>query len=63
MNSLPELLTRKEVLNLVGFSRTTLFEMEKAGNFPKARKLHPNGRSVRYVASEVQQWISNISVQ
>ncbi|WP_425416000.1 helix-turn-helix transcriptional regulator [Pseudoalteromonas qingdaonensis] len=61
--SSPELLTRKEVLSKVGCSRTTLFEMERAGNFPSARKLYPNSRSVRYVAKEVYEWISNFGHQ
>lgn len=63
MNTLPKLLTRKEVLSIVGCSRTTLYEMEKVGEFPESKPLHPNGRSVRYKAAEVYEWINNFGDQ
>ncbi|WP_105259008.1 AlpA family phage regulatory protein [Pseudoalteromonas sp. T1lg88] len=63
MNRLPKLLTRKEVLSIVGFSRTTIYEMEKLGRFPEAKRLHPNSRSVRYNAAEVYEWIDNFGKQ
>lgn len=62
-NQTSELLTRKEVLAKVGCSRTTLFEMEKSGNFPSARKLYPNSRSVRYVGKEVDDWLNRFAHQ
>lgn len=44
-----------DVLNRVGFSRTTLYERIKEGNFPDRVKIGP--RCVAFVESEIDEWI------
>ena len=44
-----------DVLNRVGFSRTTLYERIKEGNFPDRVKIAP--RCVAFVESEIDEWI------
>jgi prophage regulatory protein len=49
------LLKRKDVIELVGLCYTTIYNMEKRGEFPKRRQLSP-GR-VAWVRSEVEEWV------
>lgn len=49
------LLRRAEVMNRVGLSKSTLYSRISAGTFPKPVTL---GSSVRWVESEVEDWIS-----
>jgi prophage regulatory protein len=49
------LLRKAEVLARTGLSDTTIWRLEKRGEFPKGRRLSP-GR-VGYLESEVQAWI------
>lgn len=51
------LLRRTEVLALVGLGYTTVWRLERAGNFP-ARKQLSAGR-VAWLRSEVEQWIAS----
>lgn len=44
-----------DVLNRVGFSRTTLYERIKEGNFTDRVKIGP--RCVAFVESEIDEWI------
>lgn len=46
-----------EVLKMVGFSRSTLWRREKAGDFPKRRLI--STRSVGWLESEVREWIKS----
>lgn len=48
-------LRRKEVLALVGLSHTTIYNMERAGTFPRRFNLSP--RCVAWDYQEVQQWL------
>lgn len=50
------LLRRGDVLARVGFSKSTLYALMKAGEFPKPRKLSAN--IVAWVESEVDAWIA-----
>ena len=43
-----------EVIRLVGYKTTKIYEMSKTGLFPKQVKL--GGRSVAWIKSEVLQW-------
>lgn len=49
-----EFIRLPEVLKLVGFKTSKIYEMAKAGEFPKQVKL--GGRSVAWVKSEVIAW-------
>jgi len=46
-----------EVHALVRLGRTTVWEMERAGRFPRRRSL--GGFMVAWVESEVQEWIAS----
>jgi prophage regulatory protein len=50
------LLRAREVLERVGVSRSTLWRMGRAGEFPKPRRISNN--SVRWSQLEVEEWIS-----
>ena len=49
-----------EVIKLTGFSRTTLWRLEKKGTFPKRRKISSN--IVVWIESEVQDWLSKLPI-
>lgn len=59
-------LTKKQVKELVTLSFVEMQRRERAGKFPKRRRLssgtnrkgHPTGR-VFYVESEVQEWMAD----
>jgi len=50
------LLSVAEVCRITSLSRTTVWRMERAGDFPRRRQLSP-GR-VAWLESEIQQWIA-----
>jgi prophage regulatory protein len=50
-------LRTRAVLERVGLSRTTLWRMERAGDFPARRIV--GGGVVGWVESEVDQWITS----
>lgn len=54
-NNIKRFIRVPEVLNRVGFSRTTLYERIKEGNFPDRVKIGP--RCVAFVESEIDEWI------
>ena len=57
----PELLRTADVLQLVPFSRTTLWRRVKAGEFPRPVKLGgPNSRIVAYRATDVADWLQGL---
>lgn len=49
------LMDLKEVCRTVGFKKTAIYEWMNAGEFPNAIKI---GRSVRWVSTEVEEWIA-----
>ncbi|HQL54974.1 MAG TPA: AlpA family phage regulatory protein [Phycisphaerae bacterium] len=57
INAIPEggVLRRRDVLELLGFSESTLLRMEKAGEFP--RPIRVSERRIGYPASEVRAWL------
>ncbi len=52
------LLRVHEVMKLTGLGRTTIWQLERAGEFPKHRKLTKHGRAVGWWASDVARWIT-----
>lgn len=52
-----KLYSRKDVLAIVPLSPTTIWRLEKSGQFPKRRQMSP--RKVAYVADEVNEWIES----
>lgn len=53
-------ITYKELRQKIGLGRSTIFELEKVGKFPKRRKF--GLRNVRWIESEVDQWIQEREV-
>jgi prophage regulatory protein len=45
----------KQVINVTGLSRMTIWRLERAGEFPQRRQL--GLRSVAWLQSEVEEWI------
>lgn len=50
------LLTLKEVQHKTGLGRTTVYKMVERGDFPSQVRVGP--RSVRWLRTEVEQWIN-----
>jgi prophage regulatory protein len=46
-----------DVTRRTGLSRVTIWRLERQGEFPGRRQL-TNGRSVGWLSSEIQSWIS-----
>ena len=51
------LLTGQTVQQMLGISRVTLWRMAKSGDFPQSVRV--GARAVRWVRSEVEQWIGS----
>ncbi|ELH0894524.1 AlpA family phage regulatory protein [Vibrio fluvialis] len=51
------IIRESERLTITGISRTTCWEMEKKGEFPKRIRIGP--RSVGWLHSQIQEWIKN----
>ena len=49
------LVRQDEVLDRTGLSRTSVWRLEKAGAFPKRRRII--GKTVAWVESEIVEWI------
>lgn len=56
-NQLGTLLRCREVTNLVGLSRSTIYVLVKDGSFPSP--IQVGRRAVRWLASEVDAWIDS----
>ena len=52
-----KLLRMRQVMQMTGLSRMTLYRLERAGHFPNRRRLAEN--SVAWLESEVAQWIES----
>ncbi len=49
-------LREPEVARLTGLSRTTRWRLERAGRFPRKRRISEN--AVAWVASEIENWMA-----
>jgi prophage regulatory protein len=52
-----KLLRFKEVKQLIGLSRSSIWRLEKSGNFPRRRRL--SSLAVGWLSSEVESWIDS----
>ncbi len=58
-NSQDRIINLKEVQELSGgYSRSSIWRLEQAGQFPKRIKLTPNGRKVGWKLSAITEWIN-----
>ncbi len=55
-----KVLRRKQVEEVTGLSRSTIYARMNAGTFPKAISLGP--RSVGWLESDIQHWIEQRSI-
>lgn len=55
--SLPRLISFREVTQRVGLSRSSVWRMERAGQFPRRRQLSVN--RVAWWEPEVEEWVRN----
>lgn len=53
-------LTIKEVINTTKLSKASIYRLEAAGKFPRKRKF--GEKAVRWLSSEVDQWIKEREV-
>ena len=51
-----QILRRKDVENMVGLSRSTIYKLMNQGLFPKAIRLGP--RAVGWRISDIENWIN-----
>lgn len=52
-----KILRLDEVKHITGLSCSTIWRLEKSGNFPKRRQIGPH--SVGWLDSELSQWIES----
>jgi prophage regulatory protein len=52
------IMRRQEVLDATGLCYTSIYNKEKAGEFPARRQL--STRSVGWIRQEVEDWINNL---
>jgi prophage regulatory protein len=57
-NTNDRLLRFPQVRAMTGLSRTTVWRMEKNGNFPKSRAI--SSRMTVWLESEIQAWIGQL---
>ena len=56
----PRLLSKKEVVRLVGRSYDSIWRMACAGRFPKGRML---GAKLFWFSTEIEEWLANLPKQ
>jgi len=54
-----KVLSANELIEKIGLSRTTIWRMERQGNFPK--RIHLSPRRVGWILEEVEEWIETRS--
>ena len=54
----PKLIRLPEVIRKTGFGRTWIYELIKAGRFPKQVKI--SERSIAFIESEIDEWIEGV---
>ena len=52
-----KIIRQREVIHLTGLSRTTIWRLEPAGQFPKRRRL--TRHSIGWKAAEILGWIDS----
>ena len=46
-----------DVMEATGLSKSTLYDLQRAGRFPQARRLSP--RCVAWLSTDIQAWINS----
>ena len=55
------ILREKEVIKVVGLSRTSIWRKEKLGTFPRRVKI--GDRAVGWLRSSIEEWLRNLKKQ
>jgi predicted DNA-binding transcriptional regulator AlpA len=58
INPINKILREREVISLVGLSRTTIWRLEQIGQFPRRKRV--GLRAVGWSLEEIQCWISSL---
>ncbi|MFQ2164420.1 AlpA family transcriptional regulator [Aeromonas hydrophila] len=48
----------REVMNKTGLSKSGVYDLMNAGQFPKSIRLSDTGRTVAFIEAEVDSWIA-----
>jgi len=51
------IIRQTELSRMLGVTRQTLWEWERKGDLPKRFKLTKNGRTVGWLASDIEKWL------
>ena len=54
-----KILRIKDVVERVGFAKSTIYELIKKNKFPKPFKIIPNGRASGWFENDIENWISD----
>lgn len=57
MSDIQTILTRQQVLDIIPYSATQIWRMEKAGEFPKPIRLGAN--RVGYLSTAIEAWLAS----
>jgi prophage regulatory protein len=57
-NQTTRLIRIREVMNLVGLSKSHIYYLAAQGNFPKSIPLVPGGTSVAWIETEIEDFIN-----
>jgi prophage regulatory protein len=55
-----QILREKEVIKVVGLSRTSIWRKERLGTFPRRVKLGAGGRAIGWLRSDVEAWLQEL---
>jgi prophage regulatory protein len=55
-----QIIREKELIQVVGLSRTSIWRKEKAGTFPRRVKLGKGGRATGWLRSSVEEWLDSL---
>lgn len=55
--SMPRILRLNEVIEITGLGKTTIYQLQRAGDFPRCVKM--TAQAVGWIEDEVRAWITN----
>jgi len=55
-----QILREKELIKIVGLSRTSIWRKERLGTFPRRVKLGAGGRAIGWLRSDVEAWLQEL---
>ena len=54
-----KILKVKDITEITGLNRVTIWRMENRGEFPQRMKLSDSGRSVGWLKSDIEAWLQS----